>query len=168
MVCLLSTGPSGRALGNRTERGPRSACSLNKEGLLSTAARPADEGLLPPAGTGLGGGLTTGGRRDSLCRLAKQGSREQELHAFVLTQSCLTLRSPMDGSPPSSSVHRVSQARILEWLPLPALGDLSDPGTEPRSLASAALAGRFFATSLSWEVPRSFMRNKIIFHLYQV
>ena len=29
-------------------------------------------------------------------------------------QSCLTLRSPVDWSPPGSSVHEISQARILE------------------------------------------------------
>ena len=29
-------------------------------------------------------------------------------------QSCLTLCDPIDGSPPGSSVHRISQARILE------------------------------------------------------
>ena len=31
-------------------------------------------------------------------------------------QSCLTLCDPMDCSPPGSSVHRISQARILEWV----------------------------------------------------
>ena len=30
-------------------------------------------------------------------------------------QSCLTLCDPMDSSPPGSSVHRILQARILEW-----------------------------------------------------
>ena len=30
-------------------------------------------------------------------------------------QSCLTLRDPMDCSPPGSSVHGISQARVLEW-----------------------------------------------------
>ena len=32
-----------------------------------------------------------------------------------VTQSCLTLRDPMDCSPPGSSVHRIFQARVLEW-----------------------------------------------------
>ena len=32
-----------------------------------------------------------------------------------VTQSCLTLRDPMDSSPPGSSVHRIFQARVLEW-----------------------------------------------------
>ena len=32
-----------------------------------------------------------------------------------VTQSCLTLSNPMDGSPPGSSVHGIFQARVLEW-----------------------------------------------------
>ena len=48
-----------------------------------------------------------------------------------VTQSCPTLR-PMDCSPPSSSVHGILQARILE-LPFPSPGDLPDPGIEPMS-----------------------------------
>ena len=33
-----------------------------------------------------------------------------------VAQSCLTLFDPMDCSPPGSSVHGISQARILEWI----------------------------------------------------
>ena len=32
-----------------------------------------------------------------------------------VTQSCPTLRDPMDCSPPGSSVHGILQARVLEW-----------------------------------------------------
>ena len=32
-----------------------------------------------------------------------------------VTQSCLTLSNPMDGSLPGSAVHGIFQARILEW-----------------------------------------------------
>ena len=32
-----------------------------------------------------------------------------------VTQSCPTLRNPMDCSPPGSSVHGILQARVLEW-----------------------------------------------------
>ena len=32
-----------------------------------------------------------------------------------VTQSCLTLSDPMDCSLPGSSVHGISQARVLEW-----------------------------------------------------
>ena len=51
--------------------------------------------------------------------------------------------------PSGFSVHGISQARILEWMPFPPPGDcpyLPDPGIEPMSLASPALAGRFFTT----------------------
>ena len=37
------------------------------------------------------------------------------MHAKLL-QSCPTLCDPIDGSPPGSSVHRILQARILEWV----------------------------------------------------
>ena len=36
-------------------------------------------------------------------------------------------------------------------LPCPPPGDLLDPGIEPLSLTSPALAGRFFTTSTTWE-----------------
>ena len=32
-----------------------------------------------------------------------------------VAQPCLTLRDPMDYSPPGSSVHGIFQARVLEW-----------------------------------------------------
>ena len=32
-----------------------------------------------------------------------------------VAQSCLTLRDPMDCSPPGSSIHGIFQARVLEW-----------------------------------------------------
>ena len=47
----------------------------------------------------------------------------------LATKSCLTLCDPMD-----YTVHGILQARIL----VPSLGDLSDPGIEPRSPALQA------------------------------
>ena len=35
---------------------------------------------------------------------------------FLVTQSCPTLCSPVDCSPPGSSVHGIVQARILGWV----------------------------------------------------
>ena len=37
----------------------------------------------------------------------------------LVAKSCPTLRDPMDCSPPGSSVHGISQARILEWVAIP-------------------------------------------------
>ena len=43
----------------------------------------------------------------------------------------------MDYSLPGSSVYGILQARILEWLPCPLLGDLLNPGIEAASLVSS-------------------------------
>ena len=55
--------------------------------------------------------------------------------------SCDRLCDPMDCGPPDSSVHGISQAKILEWLPFPPPRNLSHPEIKPES---PALAGRFF------------------------
>ena len=39
----------------------------------------------------------------------------------------------------------------------PPLGDLPDPGIEPASPTSPALAGRFFSISTAWEALRGVM-----------
>ena len=53
----------------------------------------------------------------------------------------------MDCNLPGSTVHEIFQARILEWVALSYPGDLPNPGIEPSSLASSALAGGFFTTA---------------------
>ena len=44
-----------------------------------------------------------------------------------------------------------SRQEYWTGLPFPPLEDLPDPGIEPTSLVSSALAGRFFSSSASWE-----------------
>ena len=44
-----------------------------------------------------------------------------------VAQSCLTLCDPMDGSPPGSSVHGISQARILEQVTISYSSGSSQP-----------------------------------------
>ena len=56
----------------------------------------------------------------------------------MLVQSCLTLCDPMNCSPPGFSVHRILQARTLEWIAIPFSGKLPNPGIKPWSLASQA------------------------------
>ena len=51
-------------------------------------------------------------------------------------------------------------------LPFPSPGDLANPGIEPTSLMSPALAGGFFTTSASWEAQICTCILYIIFHLY--
>ena len=63
------------------------------------------------------------------------------IHVCSVAKLCLTLCDPMAWSLPDSSVHGISQARVLEWVDIPPPGDLPNPGIEPES---PALAGRFF------------------------
>ena len=65
-----------------------------------------------------------------------------------VAQSSPTLCDPMDGSLPSSSVHGILQARILEWGAIPSSRGSSPPRDGP---TSPALAGGFFTTSATGE-----------------
>ena len=59
----------------------------------------------------------------------------------LVAQSCLTLCDPMDYSPPVSSVHGISQARILEWVAIP----FSRGSCRPRGGTQVSrIAGGFF------------------------
>ena len=65
-----------------------------------------------------------------------------------LLQLCPTLWDPMDCSPPGSSVHGISQARILEWVAISS----SRGSSQPRDGTwVSCVAGGFFTT----EPPRS-------------
>ena len=66
-----------------------------------------------------------------------------------LLQSRPTLCNPMDYSSLGPSVHGIFQAR--GGLLFPSPGNLPDPGIEPVSLISPALADQFFTTSTIWE-----------------
>ena len=71
-----------------------------------------------------------------------------------VAQLCLTLCNPMDYSPPGSSVLGFSRQEYWSGLAFPSPEDLPNPEIEPASLASPALAGRFFTTeSPGKEVP---------------
>ena len=59
----------------------------------------------------------------------------------LVTQSSLTLCSPMNCSPLGSSVHRILQAIILEWIVIP----FSRGSSQPRDQTQVSfIAGRFF------------------------
>ena len=60
-----------------------------------------------------------------------------------VSKSCLTLCNPMNCTPPSSSVHGISQARILEWVAV----SFSRGSSWPRDQTCVScIAGRFFTT----------------------
>ena len=58
---------------------------------------------------------------------------------MLVTQSCPTLCNPVDCSLPGFSVHRILQARILEWVAISSSGDLPHPGIVHTSTAYPAL-----------------------------
>ena len=89
---------------------------------------------------------------DSLSAKQKeQKTTESKFNCFpslkVLRNSCVEshfsrvwfFSTPMDCSPPGSSVHGILQSRLLEWLPCPPPGDLPNLGTEPISPVATAL-----------------------------
>ena len=59
---------------------------------------------------------------------------------LLVTHTCATLGDPMDCSPPSSSVHEILQARILEWVAIPFSGASSQPRGQTQVFL---IAGRF-------------------------
>ena len=71
---------------------------------------------------------------------------------YVCAQSpqlCPTLCNPINCSVPGSSAFGNLQARILKWAAMPSIGMESKP------LMSPAMAGGFFTTSATWEIPIS-------------
>ena len=56
----------------------------------------------------------------------------------LIAQSCPTLCDPMDCCPPGSSVHGISQARILEWVAI----SLSRRSSQPRNWTRVSCIGR--------------------------
>ena len=65
------------------------------------------------------------------------------LRCCLIAKLYPTLCNPLVCSLPGSSVHRISQATILEWVAISFSGDLPDSGIEPKCPAPA---GRFFIT----------------------
>ena len=60
--------------------------------------------------------------------------------------SCIQLCDAMDYSPLGSSVHGISKARILERVSISYSRALPNPGIEPISFVSPAVAGGLFTT----------------------
>ena len=84
------------------------------------------------------------------------------MHAWSVTQSCLTLCDPK--SLPGSSVQGVFQARILEWVAISYSRGSSQPRDGTHVSVSPALTGRFFTTVPPGKPPMgSIMGRDLIF-----
>ena len=75
-----------------------------------------------------------------------------KLSCFSLVQLFVTLWTTAGQTPLSVGF---SRQEYWSGLLFPPPGDLLDPGIKPSSLMSPALAGRFFATSATWEAQAS-------------
>ena len=74
-----------------------------------------------------------------------------------VTQSCLTLCNTMYSSPPSSSVHGILEARILEWVAMPSSKGSSQHRDQTHVSCSSCIAGRFFTAEPPWNPPLYFV-----------
>ena len=74
------------------------------------------------------------------------------MHVCVITHIRL-LVNPRPQTVACQALLSMEFPRQEYWrgLQCPPPGDLPDPGIEPESLMSAALAGGFFTTSTTWE-----------------
>ena len=77
-----------------------------------------------------------------------------------VTQSCLTLCDPIDCNLLCSSVHRILQARILEWVAIPFPKGSSWPRDQTQV---SCIAGKFFSIWTSREASMHFPPNYFIF-----
>ena len=77
-----------------------------------------------------------------------------EFHKMLVAQLCLTLCGPMDCNQPGSSVHGISQARVLEWVAIP----FARGSSQPRNWTQVScIAGRFFTI---WATREAFLIHK--------
>ena len=75
----------------------------------------------------------------SSCCNCRPSMKESECcESKSVAQSCPMLCDPMNWSPPGSSVHRILQARILEWVAMPSSRRSSRLRSKPRSPALQA------------------------------
>ena len=64
-----------------------------------------------------------------------------------MAQLCPTLRSPWTIACQAPLSMKFSRQEYWSGLPFPIPGDIPNPGIEPASLTSPALASRFFTTA---------------------
>ena len=78
----------------------------------------------------------------------------------LLTKTCLILWDPMDCSPPGSSVHGISQARILEWV---AISFSRAPSWPKDWIQVSCTEGRFF---IVWATVVQFSSVQSLSHVW--
>ena len=93
----------------------------------------------------------------SIASLLTQGPDKLSIWAghtytYTLLLSCVRLfETPMDCSPPGSSVHGILQAKILEWICHFLFQEIFP--TQGSNWHLLPLASEFFTASATWEAP---------------
>ena len=109
---------------------------LRRTPTMTQGLSPQDPGLATDARPLRGGFISAAGKRTSVRKCA------WSLHL------CPALCDPMDQAPLSVGI---SRQEYWSGLPFPSPGGLPDPGMEPTSLMSPALAGGLFTARNIWE-----------------
>ena len=84
--------------------------------------------------------------------LGVTGTSNVTTNRLMCAQSCPALSDPMDCSPPGSSVHKISQARTLEWVAISSSRGYSWPRVWTQVSCVSCITGGFF-TAKSLEKP---------------
>ena len=103
--------------------GKASACNAEDPGSIPGSGRSPEEGNGNPL------------QYSCLENPMDRGACWATVHGVAKSQTRLS-DFTIYWSPPGSSVHGISQARILEWVAIPFSRDLPNPGTEPESPTS--------------------------------
>ena len=114
----------------------------------------------------------------SLPMLAFWSSELQTLHLSSLSShaaaaaeslhSCPTLCDTMDCSPPGSSVCGILPARMLEWITMTSSRGSSQLRDQTHVCLLHWQAGRFFATSTTWEARCGYQVNTIVYKILEL
>ena len=88
-----------------------------------------------------------------LGKMANEKDLEDNKVFYFLIHSVVSDSLRAHGLEPARLLCPLGFSRQEHWsgLPCPPAGDLPNPGIEPASLTSLALAGGFFTTSATWE-----------------
>jgi len=96
------------------------------------------------------------------------------LHACVCVHACcvhsqsyLTLCDPVDCSPPGSSVHGISQVRILEWVAISCSRRSSQPKNWTWVSCPSCIGGRILHHLRYLGRPYTFVRTYIYIYMYK-
>ena len=71
------------------------------------------------------------------------------MHICLVAKSCPTFCDPMDCSPSGSSVHGISQARTLEWVPIPS--SMESSGHRDQTYISCIIGMQILHPQATWE-----------------